>query len=134
MSEKIKWMIITSKAYAKGYKKDMQRFVDQHDPDTYDVIITSNVKEALKLIDTMRPELIQLESHQLNIDCLALLREIKARHPKVVVFVSIDTEYEDDEKLIGDFLACGAYKCYVVPVWIETLIHDFFVAQNMEEL
>lgn len=57
---------------------------------------------------------------------------IKELFPLVVILANLSDSVKDQQEMILKLKEAGVYKCYYSTLIIDTLIHDMFVALNME--
>ena len=126
MKRKIKLLTITTD------KRELRQIQDLHDkyvPDTYLCFKVRKVKEAIKTILEINPDIIVIELLNSKIDGIALLEAIKNTDSQAKIFIY---SYDDDPDTIDEYKAKGAYKYYIIPLLIDTYFHDLYVAMNLE--
>lgn len=114
--------------------KDWERVVDRYAPDMYELLYSIGLKDTLKKVKELQPEIVLILASMLEGDLsdgLQLLKDLKRLSPTSAVFVTLGAVY-DEQEAIDEFTAGGAYKCYAPPVIMDTLFHDMFVALNLE--
>ncbi|MDF2538687.1 MAG: hypothetical protein K0S76_1708 [Herbinix sp.] len=129
MKARIKLLSIGNKKLKSEHVKNWNNLIERYAPDMYDIIYAIGEEEAIKQVVQLRPEIIMLPDKMK--DTLGLLIKIKRIHPTAAVFITLGM-VEDEQEAIDEFKAHGAYKCYTVPLVMDTLIHDMYVALNME--
>lgn len=127
--EKLKILSIGGKKMKKDEKKNWEKLVEIYAPDLYDNYYATGEKESLKEIVLLNPE-VMIVANDMK-DTIGFVKKAKEVHPEGVILVILGMV--DDEQLeIERFCAAGAYKCYPIPLSIDTLIHDMYVAMNLE--
>ena len=114
-----------------GGKDVVERFA----PDLYDLYSGVGVKDILSKVEELQPEIVLISSLFPEDDLEAtaqMIREIKRLDPNGTVFVRLG-QVDDEEEATELFMESGAYKCYPDPVIMNSLFHDFYVSQNLEE-
>lgn len=132
MNSKIKVLTINSKmAKRKRYVVPIEDLIDKEVPNTYEFFNVFSYHDAIDFIEQYKPEIIFI-GHQKSNNSLTILEEIKHINPNVAIFVFlpiIDNEQDNYDK----YMDLGVYKCYLTPpLVIDTLIHDMYVALNLE--
>lgn len=132
MDNKIKVMIVEHKK--KRIKKGimpLERIIEESVPNFYEFIYTYGEKETLNEVQKLQPEIVYL-GHQKHMDSLSLLEKIKEINEHIEVFVFLPT-VENEQDVFDEYMLAGAYKCYLTPpLIIDSLIHDMYVALNVE--
>lgn len=129
MTERIKILSIGKKKMKPEEAKNWKRLIERYAPDTYDTIDAGGEEEGIKQIVALRPEIILLNDNVK--DALGLLKKIKQIHSSAAVFVLLNMS-DDEQEAIDEYMASGAYKCCLPPLIMDTLIHDMYVALNLE--
>ena len=124
--EKIKFLTIGRTKWTSENLKEWNEVIEEHAPDLYEIIYEFREKEVLKQLKEFRPQVIMLTSLKNTLDWI---KTIKQLYPEKPIFV---IGREEDEELFDEFMACGAYKCYLPPFASETMMHDIHVALNLE--
>lgn len=137
MKEKIKIMSVNTKKKGRRLRgvKDsgisMAECIEQLVPGMY-TFREVYAGDAVETAETLRPEIIWILLEASG-DCLDLLEKLKRVHPEAAVFVMFVGPTEDEQEVINAYSASGAYKCYFLPPFIlNTLVHDMYVALNLE--
>lgn len=137
MIEKVKVLSINTKKKAKRRLKKpkdslpMQEYIEQLAPDMYSVREVY-VEGAIEAVEAFRPEIIWI-LQEVSKDYSELVKEIKRIHPAAVVFMLFFGVCEDEEEMMNTYSVLGVYKCYFLPPMIlDTLVHDMYVATNLE--
>jgi len=128
MKERIKLFSIGMKKMKANEVKDWNELIEEYAPGMYDTINVVGEEESIKQIAKLRPEIILL-SDKIK-DGISLLMKIKQIHPQVVIFIFLSMVGE--QEVIDKYMAHGVYKCYEPPIVMDTLVHDMYVALNME--
>ena len=134
MKEKIKLLSVGKKKAKTENLKSWERTVERYAPDMYELIYSAGEKDTLKKVDEFRPEIVLILPSILQnnlTDGLRLLKELKQLHSMAAVFVNLGM-VDDEQETIEAFMGCGAYKCYTVPLVMDSLFHDMYVALNLE--
>jgi DNA-binding NarL/FixJ family response regulator len=129
MKERIKFLSIGNKKLKSEEAKNWSKLIERYAPDMYDIINVAGEEEAINQVVQLRPEIIMISTKMKN--ALGLLIKIKQIHPTAVVFIMLGM-VDDEQEAIDEFKVHGAYKCYTVPLVMDTLVHDMYVALNME--
>lgn len=82
-------------------------------------------------LEQFQPQIIYIGQSK-AFDILELVTRIKELFPEMVVIVNLSDNVSDQQELIVKLKEAGVYKCYYSTLIVETLIHDMFVALNME--
>lgn len=105
--------------------------IDKQVPDTYEIDYISIKDNVIGKIEQFQPQIVYI--FQSNaFDILELVKGIKEEFPKVVIFTNLPDSVKSPQKMIAELKDAGVYKCYHSTLILETLIHDMFVALNME--
>lgn len=113
--------------------KSWEGAVERYAPDMYEFFHSTGEEETITQINKHQPEIIIIHpsnKHKPS-DSLGLLIKIKQLHPTAAVFVYLNI-VDNEQEVVDEFMARGAYKCYLPPYFIDTLIHDMYVALNLE--
>lgn len=129
MKARIKFLSIGNKRLKSEHVKNWNNLIERYAPDMYAIFNAVGEEEGIKQIVQLRPEIIMLSSKIK--DVMGLLIKIKQIHPTAAVFIMLGV-VDDEQEAIDELKAHGAYKCYTSPLSMDTLIHDMYVALNME--
>ena len=135
MKAKIKVLLTSKKKPPKKSPKGSIRiedFIEKEVPSMYEFIYGIGEEDIINQVDKHRPEII-LITQGVTMDDLELLKKIKQHHPLSIVFMLLLNMIDDEQETIDEYMAYGAYKCFLQPLMIETLVHDMYVALNLEE-
>ncbi len=100
---------------------DLVRIMGAHlEGHGYSVISASDVAEALKAVQTKKPDLIILDVAMPGGDGLNVLRRLNAANPKNMIPVIVVTGMETRAK--AEAFATGAVEFYLKPVNMDTLL------------
>lgn len=134
MKEKIKILSVgNAKKEVKKPKGSLtvKDYIEQLAPGMY-TLSKAYVEDAIEVVDTLRPEIIWIHQ-EVSKDCSELIKEIKRIHPAAVIFMMFVGVFDDEQEVMNAYLALGAYKCYFIPpMMLDTLVHDMYVALNLE--
>lgn len=130
MSNKITVLFASEKKVKNYEKESAQELFDEYAPSMYEIRYATGEKETLKLIEELTPKILVINA-QIK-DSMELVKKIKLRHPDISIFVFIGI-VEDEQETTDKYMSHGAYKCYAPPIVMDSLIHDMYVALNMEE-
>lgn len=100
-------------------------------PDTYEIDYISIKENIVEKIDQFKPQIIYIGQSK-AFDILELVMRIKELFPLTVILANLSDRVNDQQELIIKLKEAGVYKCYYSTLIIETLVHDMFVALNME--
>ena len=133
MKEKIKFMTIVKGKTNKSNMESWKKVIERYAPDMYDMIFVTGEEESIKQVGKLRPEIIVIDlgNQHKPMDALGLLKKIKQLHPPAPILIILGM-VNDEQETIDEFMAYGAYKCYLPPIVVDTLIHDMYVALNLE--
>ena len=92
-------------------------FIDRH----YDVVTASSGAEALRLVAKENPQVLLLDIKMPGVDGLQVLKEVKARFPKLKVIMVTAVETADK---IDEALKLGADNYITKPLSLEYLERD----------
>jgi len=131
MRNKVKLLMAGSNKKSKSFMASLEAMIErQYAPDMYDFLTTIGESETMKQLAAFQPEIVLLFNGD-GKATLGLLKAIKQQLPLTPVLIPLSIG--DDEQAVTDALmACGAYKCYPQPMLIDTVVHDMFVALNLE--
>lgn len=105
--------------------------IDSMVPDTYEMDYIGIKENILKKVEAFKPHIIHI-SQSPKVDILEMVNNIRKTFPSIVIFVSISDHVSNQQEVILQLKDAGVYKCYGFTLVIENLIHDMFVALNME--
>lgn len=105
--------------------------IEKQVPDTYEINYISIKEDVVGKIEQFQPEIVYIGQSK-TFDILAFVKRIKRLFPAMVILVNLSDSVNDQQELIIKLKEAGVYKCYYSTLIIETLIHDMFVALNME--
>lgn len=130
--EKIKVLFIQEKK-VKNKKKvlTLGDVIEKQIPDTYEIDYISIKENVIKKIGDFQPQILFICQSK-AFDILEWVMKIKELFPLIVVLVNISDNVKEQQEMIVKLKDAGVYKCYYSTIIIETLIHDMFVALNME--
>ncbi len=130
--ENIKMLFIQEKKVknrAKGLL--LGDIIEKLVPDTYEIDYISIKENIIGKIDQFQPKIIYIGQSK-AFDILELVMRIKELFPQMVILANLSDSVSDQQELIIKLKEAGVYKCYYSTLIVETLIHDMFVALNME--
>ena len=131
MKEKIKVLATYSiKMKKKKPPETIEDIIGKEVPEMYEFIYGYDEQDIMMKVDKFKPEIIFLRQVK-SIDTLKVLQNIKQLHPIASVFVFL-VNSDDEQEMIDKHMAAGAYKCFFSALILETLIHDMYVALNLE--
>lgn len=61
-----------------------------------------------------------------------MVRKTKERCPQSVLFTLLPDDAKDQQEMTLRLKEAGVYKCYYTTLVVNTLVHDMYVALNME--
>ena len=130
--KKIKVLFIQEKKI-KNKKKvlTLGDVIEKQIPDTYEIDYISIKENVIKKIGDFQPQILFICQGK-AFDILEWVMRIKELFPLIVVFANISDNVKEQQEMIIKLKDAGVYKCYYSTIIIETLIHDMFVALNME--
>lgn len=105
--------------------------IEKQVPDTYEINYISIKEDVVGKIEQFQPEIVYIGQSK-TFDILEFVKRIKRLFPAMVILVNLSDSVNDQQELIIKLKEAGVYKCYYSTLIIETLIHDMFVALNME--
>lgn len=130
--EKIKVLFVQLKRIKKNAKvRTMGDVIEMIAPDAYECSHICYKDDIMGTITELKPEIVFLHNHK-SIDALKLVKEIKSLHPSTVLFVMLSDMDDDDQETMDRFLEAGAYKCCISTLSMDMLVHDMYVALNLE--
>ena len=133
MKEKIKVLFTVEKKAEKKIRKGaptLADLIEKEVPDMYEFIFGYGEEDTIRQVDKFRPEIIFLTRGK-SMDALGLLKKVKQLHPPAVVFILLSM-VDDEQETIDAYMAAGAYKCFFSQFDSGILIHDMYVALNLE--
>lgn len=131
---KIKLMSVGGKRTKKENLRAWERTVEYYAPDMYDLIYCKNENDVITKMNTLHPEIVLLLASALGADLqkgINIVKHIKSIDSKTAIFVCLGM-VDDEQEAIDRFSSCGTYKCYAMPVSMDALFHDMYVALNLE--
>lgn len=134
MNKKIKLLSVGRKKPKKENLKSWEKTVERYAPDLYELIYSAGDKDTLEKINKFQPEIVLILPSVLQKDIangFELVKKIKQMYPQTAVFVNLGM-VDDEQTAIDEFKSYGAYKCYTMPVSMDALFHDMYVALNLE--
>ena len=130
MRERIKIIYICPKKVKSSDETNWKELSEEYAPGMYETIYTVEEKETIEQVTKHRPEIIILSDFVK--DPLNLLKKLKQIHPETILFVLVSDDSDDEQEIIDEYMAAGAYKCILSPIIVDTLFHDMYVALNLE--
>ena len=130
MENKVKLLLSYGKKPKSDFDLGWKALIEKYAPDMYDFLTSIGESDTIKQVAKFQAEIVIIFNEK-SVSTLDLLKEIKQTHPLVPVLIILSMK-DDEQAVIDEFMACGAYKCYPQPMIIDTIIHDMFVALNME--
>ncbi len=97
------------------------------------VAVASNGLEALKLLDTERPQLVVTDWMMPEMDGITLCRELRTRQEYRSVYIIVETAHESQEKLVEAFEA-GADDYVLKPITPKMFYARLRAAQRVVQL
>ncbi len=130
--EKIKVLFIQEKKIKNKAKVvTLGDVIEKQVPGTYEFDYISIKENIIGKIDQFQPQIIYIGQSK-AFDIFELVKRIKELFPAAVILASLSDSVKDQQKMIEKLKEAGVYKCYYSTLIIETLVHDMFVALNME--
>lgn len=109
----------------------VQEYIERIAPDTYE-FSKGYIEDAISEIESKNPQIVWIHQDGLR-DYNDLIHVIKNNNPSIIIFIIIAGLLEDEQEIQDQYMESGAYKCYCVPpLMIDELVHDMYVALNME--
>ena len=130
MNAKKKILSIGNKKWKSKDVENWDNLMEEYAPGLYDNYRAVGEKEAIEQVKQLQPEIIMMTNRTKGV--LELLTKKKQIHPEGAVFVTLADAVDDEQAAMDEFKARGAYKCYSNPLSVDTLVHDMYVALNME--
>lgn len=94
----------------------------------YKAVYSKAVDKAIEIV----PDIVWIFDDG-SFDSHLLIKQILHIQPKAAIFVMIIGAYENEQEIGDSFMALGIYKCYFLPpLLLDSLVHDMYVALNME--
>jgi CheY-like chemotaxis protein len=132
MEEKIKVLFIRAKKLkSKGTNNTIEYFIDQEEPDMYEYASVYSWENVLEEVGKHKPKIIFMNQND-SMDTLQTLKTLKQLYPSVVIFVFLSDKNDNEQEVVDNYLAAGAYKCFFSTFSINTLVHDMYVSLNLE--
>jgi len=135
MEEKIKVLITGKKRSIKQKtpkgSMGLKDVIEREIPDMYEFISGDGEDAIEQEISRHCPEIVLITQIE-PMDGLNLLIKAKQLNPATAVFILIFGIIDDEQEAIDEYMAAGAYKCFLPPLMIESLVHDMYVALNLE--
>lgn len=130
--EKIKVLFIQEKLIKNRAKVlTLGDLIEKEVPDTYEIAYVSTKEDVIGKIDQYRPQIIFVGQGK-SFDILELVKRIRESFPLVIILVNLSNMVSEEQEMIFKLKEAGVYKCYSSTLSLDTLIHDMFVALNME--
>ena len=130
MNAKKKILSIGNKKWKSRDVENWNHLIEEYAPGLYENYRAIGEREAIEQVKQLQPEIIMMTNRMEGV--LELLSKIKQIHPEGAVFVVLAEAEDDEQAAMDEFKARGAYKCYSTPLSMDTLVHDMYVALNME--
>lgn len=127
--KKIKLLSIGKKKMKKDEMRNWEKLLEIYAPNLYENYYAAGEKESLKQIAELRPS-ISIIANDMK-DTVEFVKQAKKIHPSGVVLVVLGM-VDDEQVEIEKFISAGAYKCYSIPLSMDTMVHDMYVALNLE--
>lgn len=127
--QKIKLLSIGNKKLKPVDKLNWEKLIERYAPDLYEYSYAIGEKDAIKQVTDSKAEIIMVTNAMK--DALGLVERIKEINPASAVFVVLGM-VDDEQEVMDAFKEKGAYKCYSIPLSLDTLTHDMYVALNLE--
>ena len=134
MKEKIKVLITRKKKWITKRAKqssNIEYIIEKMAPGVYEFIDGVGEENIIMQVEKCSPEIIFIVPYA-QMDGLNLLRQIKRLQPTANVFVFLLNIIDNEEETIDQYMSLGAYKCFLPPLNINTLVHDMYVSLNLE--
>lgn len=131
---KIKLMSVGGKKLRKENRLAWERTVEYYAPDMYELLYCIGENDIVSQMSSLRPEIVLVLASALGQDLqkgINIVKVVKKISPQTAVFVCLGM-VDDEQEAIDNFSLCGAYKCYSMPVSMDALFHDMYVALNLE--
>lgn len=115
----------------KVNRKTISDLIETMVPDMYEFTtgyIGTNIIDEIKNLCPQIVFLWQCESKYM----LDLIKRIKEIDPSVAIFAFVPDIVDNEQKLIDEYMAAGVYKCLLSTISLDSLIHDMYVALNLE--
>ena len=96
---------------------------------SYEVVTVNSGEAAMKQIEKIQPHVVLLDIHMPGVDGVVVLRQIKAKYPKMKVIMVTAIETRDK---IEECLRLGADNYITKPLSLEYLEND--VREKIESL
>lgn len=130
--KKIKVLFIQEKQIKNRAKVlTLGDLIEKEVPDTYEIDYVSIKENVIEKIDSYRPQII-FASQSKAFDILELVQKIRKLFPMTIILVNLSNLVSEEQEMACRLKEAGAYKCYSSTLSLDTLIHDMFVALNME--
>ena len=105
--------------------------IEKEVPDTYEFDYVSTKEDIIEKLEQFRPRIVYIGLSKAY-DIVEMVRRIKELFPEVVIFTILPDYITDPQELLLKLEEAGVYKCYYADLILNTLIHDMYVALNME--
>jgi DNA-binding NarL/FixJ family response regulator len=134
MKEKIKVLFTNSQKLAKKRKGiSLGDMIERETPEMYEFYYAFGEEDIMKQVSKFKHEIVFISQIDKKIDdSIGLLKKIKQLHPRIVVFAILPNTVDDEQETIDRYISCGTYKCLSETIILETLVHDMYVALNLE--
>lgn len=130
--EKIKVLFVQEKQIKNKAKVlTLGDIIEKEVPDTYEIDYISKKEDIIGKIGQFHPQIIIIGQSK-SFDILELVMRIKELFPLVVILANLSDSVNEQQKMVIKLKDAGVYKCYSSALSIDTLVHDMFVALNME--
>lgn len=134
MGDKIKFLTVHHKKLKEKDKAGWAKTVEMFAPDMYELHYGIAGKDAWEKVAALRPGIVWVYPDVMKNDLekgRQMVQKIKGLSPESAVFVLFN-ELEDEEEVFDEYIACGAFKCYVPVYSVNAIFHDMYVALNLE--
>lgn len=105
--------------------------IDKEVPDTYDFVYACVKDDIIEKVASEKPKILFMAQSK-ALDLLGSVKKIKERFPEIIIIVNLEASLENEQEVAEKLTEIGVYKCYSTAFSIDALIHDMFVAMNME--
>ena len=129
--EKIRVLFIHEKRVRKNFPVIVD-VIENEVPDTYEIEDVDIKKNVIGKIEKFQPQIVIIMQSSKAVDVYGLILRIKEQFPQKIIFASLLDNIGEQQKKMQELKDAGVYKCYSSMILIDTLIHDMFVAMNME--
>ena len=130
MKNRVNLLLIANKKRRSAEVENTKRLFEEYAPGLYNIFHLVGTEDVVNQIIDLKPGIIVLNDDVNN--SLELTKQIKQILPNTAIFIFMLSIVDDEQEAIDEYMSSGAYKCYLPPIVMDTMIHDMYVSLNLE--